>query len=64
MGVCASSHQIPATVLPGPTIVIWPFSFALLVGLTGFEILVAVLQAFIFCMLTGVYIGKSLHPEH
>jgi F-type H+-transporting ATPase subunit a len=47
-----------------PTIVIWPFSFGLLVGLTGFEVLVAFLQAFIFCMLTGVYIGKSMHPEH
>jgi F-type H+-transporting ATPase subunit a len=47
-----------------PTIVIWPFSFGLLVGLTAFEILVAFLQAFIFCMLTSVYIGKSMHPEH
>jgi F-type H+-transporting ATPase subunit a len=47
-----------------PTIVIWPFSFGLLVGLTAFEVLVAFLQAFIFCMLTGVYIGKSMHPEH
>ncbi|MEA3020059.1 MAG: F-type H+-transporting ATPase subunit a [Actinomycetota bacterium] len=47
-----------------PTIVIWPFSFGLLVGLTAFEILVAFLQAFIFVMLTGVYIGKSMHPEH
>jgi F-type H+-transporting ATPase subunit a len=47
-----------------PTIVIFPFSFGLLVGLTAFEILVAFLQAFIFCMLTSVYIGKSMHPEH
>jgi F-type H+-transporting ATPase subunit a len=48
----------------GPSLVILPFSFGLLVGLTGFEVLVAFLQAFIFCMLTGVYIGKSMHPEH
>lgn len=48
----------------GPTIVIWPFSFGLLVGLTAFEVLVAFLQAFIFCMLTSVYIGKSMHPDH
>jgi F-type H+-transporting ATPase subunit a len=48
----------------GPTVVIFPFSFVMLVGLTGFEIFVAFLQAFIFCMLTGVYIGKSMHPEH
>jgi F-type H+-transporting ATPase subunit a len=46
------------------TIVIWPFSLGLLIGLTAFEVLVAFLQAFIFCMLTGVYIGKSMHPEH
>ena len=48
----------------GPTLVIWPFSFGLLVGLTAFEILVAFLQAFIFCMLTSVYIGQSMHPDH
>jgi len=45
-------------------VVILPFSFALLVGLTGFEILVAFLQAFIFTILTAVYIGSSMHPEH
>jgi F-type H+-transporting ATPase subunit a len=44
--------------------VIWPFSFLLLVGLTGFEVLVAVLQAFIFTILAGVYIGGAMHPEH
>jgi F-type H+-transporting ATPase subunit a len=37
---------------------------ALLVALTGFEVLVAVLQAFIFTILTAVYIGGALHPEH
>ena len=34
------------------------------IAITGFEILVAVLQAFIFTILTAVYIGGSLHPEH
>ena len=46
------------------TLIILPFSFALLVGLTGFEILVAFLQAFIFTILAAVYIGSSMHPEH
>jgi F-type H+-transporting ATPase subunit a len=46
------------------TAVILPFAFVLLVGLTGFEILVAFLQAFIFTILAAVYIGSSLHPEH
>lgn len=29
-----------------------------------FEVLIALLQAFIFAILTGVYLGPSLHPEH
>ena len=45
-------------------VVILPFSFVLLVALTGFELLVAFLQAFIFTILTAVYIGSSMHPEH
>ncbi len=38
--------------------------FALLIGLVGFEILVAGLQAYIFTILTAVYIGGSQSPEH
>jgi len=34
------------------------------IGLTAFEILVAVLQAFIFTILTAVYVGLAMHPEH
>ncbi|MGI9021946.1 MAG: F0F1 ATP synthase subunit A [Acidimicrobiales bacterium] len=37
--------------------------FALLVALTGFELLVSGLQAFIFVILTAVYIGGAMHPE-
>jgi F-type H+-transporting ATPase subunit a len=47
-----------------PTIAILPFSFFLLIALTGFEILVAFLQAFIFTILTGVYISQSMHADH
>jgi F-type H+-transporting ATPase subunit a len=46
------------------TAVILPFSFFLLVALTGFELLVAFLQAYIFTILAGVYLGSSLHAEH
>jgi F-type H+-transporting ATPase subunit a len=46
------------------TIVILPFSFFLLVAMTGFEILVSFLQAFIFTILTAVYIDSSMHPAH
>jgi F-type H+-transporting ATPase subunit a len=34
------------------------------VGITGFEVLVAGLQAFIFTILTAVYLGGAMHPEH
>ncbi len=44
--------------------VILPLPFAMLILLTGFEILVAALQAFIFTILTAVYIGGAMHPEH
>ena len=45
-------------------IVILPFSGFLLIALTGFEVLVAFLQAFIFTILTAVYIDSSMHPAH
>ena len=32
--------------------------------MTGFEILVAVLQAYIFTILTAVYVGEAIHPAH
>ena len=45
-------------------VLVLPFSFAMLVGLTGFEIMVAFLQAYIFTILAAVYIGSSMHAEH
>lgn len=48
------SSTIIGAVVPG----------ALLVALTGFELLVAVLQSFIFTILAAVYIGGAMHPEH
>ena len=38
--------------------------FAMLILMTGFEILVSFLQAFIFTILTAVYMGGAIHPEH
>ena len=38
--------------------------FFMLIFLTAFEVLVAFLQAYIFTILTAVYIGGSAHPEH
>jgi F-type H+-transporting ATPase subunit a len=38
--------------------------FAMLLFLTAFEVLVGLLQAYIFTILTAVYIGIAAHPEH
>jgi F-type H+-transporting ATPase subunit a len=45
-------------------VLVLPFSFAMLVGLVGFEIMVAFLQAYIFTILASVYIGGAMHPDH
>ena len=44
----------PLTVLP----------FAMFIGITLFEVLVIFLQAYIFTILTAVYIGGAMHPDH
>lgn len=38
--------------------------FIMLILMTGFELLVGFLQAFIFTILTAVYIGGAMNPEH
>ena len=40
-----------------------PFSFFMLVALTGFEVMVAFLQAYIFTILAAVYIGGAAPPR-
>ncbi len=47
-----------------PLIVVEALSFPMLVALTAFEAFVSLLQAYIFTILAGVYIGGALHPEH
>ena len=39
-------------------------SFALGAFITAFEVLVGLLQAYIFTILTAVYIAGAIHPEH
>ena len=41
-----------------------PLPVATAIALTGFELLVGALQAYIFTILTAVYIGQSIHPAH
>jgi F-type H+-transporting ATPase subunit a len=39
-------------------------SLAMVIVLTGFELLIQALQAFIFTMLTAFYIGDSMEAAH
>lgn len=53
----AQTHKlvlVPMGVLP----------MGMLIFLTVFEVLVGFLQAYIFTILTAVYIGGAMHPEH
>src|SRR2546421_1029713 len=59
-----SSFAVLSTALFASTYIGAAVPFSLLVALTGFEVLVAGLQAFIFTILTAVYIGGAMHPEH
>ena len=50
------------TLTNAPIIALGPFLLG--VGVTAFELLVGFLQAYIFTLLTAVYIADSLHAEH
>jgi F-type H+-transporting ATPase subunit a len=41
-----------------------PLPLALTVALTALELLVAVLQAYVFAVLTSIYLNDALHPGH
>jgi F-type H+-transporting ATPase subunit a len=56
MSAALWTTDLKAIVLPGPIL--------LGIAMTGFEVLVAVLQAYIFTILTAVYLNDSIHPEH
>lgn len=45
-------------------IIFSPFPFALCVALTALELLVSLLQAYVFATLTTIYLNDALHPEH
>ena len=45
-------------------IIVQPFTFAGLLAFTAFEVGVSLIQAFVFTILTAVYIGMALHPAH
>jgi len=45
-------------------VIVLPFSFFMLTAMTGFELMVSFLQAYVFAVLAAVYIGGAVHPEH
>ncbi len=46
------------------TMILAPLPFLMAVAITGLEFLVAFLQAFVFAILTCVYLSDALHPGH
>jgi F-type H+-transporting ATPase subunit a len=56
MSAALWTTDLKAVALPGPIL--------LGIVMTAFEVLVAVLQAYIFTILTAVYLNDSIHPEH
>lgn len=62
-----ATFSIAAWYLVSPTIIGMlgsVASFTVAVALTAFELLIQALQAYIFTLLTAVYIGGALHAEH
>lgn len=60
-------YVLTTTLLTAKTLFLKPITalpFAMSIGVTAFELLVAVLQAYIFTILTAVYIGESMSTEH
>jgi F-type H+-transporting ATPase subunit a len=41
-----------------------PVSLTIATAIYAFEIFVAFMQAYIFTILTSVYLGQALHPDH
>ncbi len=48
----------------GAFAVVAPLPFVVGIALTAFELLVAVLQAYVFAILTCVYLNDAIHPGH
>lgn len=53
-----------ALISGGILAILSPLPFFMLVALTGFEVMVSFLQAYVFAILAAVYIGGAAHPEH
>ncbi len=55
---------VPALLAAGVWGILSPLPLALSVAVTALEMLVAVLQAYVFATLTSIYLSDALHPGH
>jgi F-type H+-transporting ATPase subunit a len=55
---------VAALLTAGAWSILAPLPLALAVALTALEVLVAVLQAYVFATLTAIYLNDALHPGH
>jgi len=55
---------VPALLAAGAWGLLAPLPLALTIALTALEMLVAVLQAYVFATLTSIYLNDALHPGH
>ncbi|MBS3908082.1 MAG: F0F1 ATP synthase subunit A [Actinobacteria bacterium] len=53
-----------ALIIMSGSIIVAPIPFAFSIIMYAFEIFVAFIQAYIFAVLSAIYIGAAIHPEH
>lgn len=54
----------PLILISGMGVVVTPLSILAIVAMYAFEILVAFIQAYVFTILTCVYLKDAMHPQH
>ncbi|HVV91945.1 MAG TPA: F0F1 ATP synthase subunit A [Hyphomicrobiales bacterium] len=64
MAMSIFAYFVAALLFGGVWAVISPFPLLLVVALVALELLVAVLQAYVFAILTALYLNDALHPHH
>ncbi|MDP2211320.1 MAG: F0F1 ATP synthase subunit A [Candidatus Aquicultor sp.] len=53
-----------ALIIMSGSIIVAPIPFAFSIIMYAFEIFVSFIQAYIFAVLSAIYIGAAIHPEH
>lgn len=54
----------PVILMSGIGVIVTPLSIIAITGMYAFEVLVAFIQAYVFTILTCVYLKDALHPSH